>query len=116
PSSSYPISCPHEYFAWNRAKLNVVVRVVPCRGLSHGKTIIIGLMLYYADGKTDCVGQIKLDHLGNALSVDSACNLWLGFWQTDDGPCVSHVVLAPEQHRLLDCDSWFVVDWCDDLE
>ncbi|KAK1990624.1 hypothetical protein LX36DRAFT_390852 [Colletotrichum falcatum] len=116
PNSSYPISRPHEYFAWNRTQLNDVVEVVPCYGLSHGKTIIIGLLFHYADGKTASVGQIRLDRLGKVLIVDSDCKLWLGFWQSDDGPCVSHAVLAPKQPRLLDCDSWLEVEWCDDLE
>ncbi|KAK2059447.1 hypothetical protein LY76DRAFT_542805 [Colletotrichum caudatum] len=116
PNSPYPISRPHEYFAWNRTQLNDVVEVVPCCGLSHGKTIIIGLLFHYADGKTASVGQIRLDRLGKVLIVDSDCKLWLGFWQSSDGPCVSHAVLAPKQPRLIDCDTWLEVEWCDDLE
>ncbi|KAL0929570.1 uncharacterized protein CTRU02_215469 [Colletotrichum truncatum] len=116
PISSYPIFRPHENFAWNRAKLSDVVQFVPCYGNIHRKTIIIGLLLHYTDGKTACVGQIRLDRLGDALSIHSVRKLWLGFWLTDDGPCVSHAVLAPEQPTLLDCESWFGVDWCGDLE
>ncbi|WQF84004.1 hypothetical protein CDEST_09018 [Colletotrichum destructivum] len=61
PSSPYPISRPHEYFAWNKAKLNNVVEITPCRRHSRGRTIIIGLLLHYGDGNTACVGQIKID-------------------------------------------------------
>lgn len=116
PSSPYPISRPHEYFAWNKAKLNNVVEVTPCRRHSRGRTIVIGLLLHYVDGNTACVGQIKLDCLGKPLRVDPACKLWFGFWLTENGPSVLNVLLSQEQPTLVDCDGWFGVDRCDDLE
>ncbi|WQF76305.1 hypothetical protein CDEST_01319 [Colletotrichum destructivum] len=116
PTSSYPIFRHGEYYAWNKAKLNEVVEIVPCRRHHRGRVITIGLLLHYTDGNSACVGQIRLDCLGEASSVDPACKLWLGFWLTDDGPCVSNAVLAQEQPTLPDCESWFLVDWCDNLE
>ncbi|TQN72734.1 hypothetical protein CSHISOI_02737 [Colletotrichum shisoi] len=117
PSSPYPISRPHEYFAWNKANLNSVVEITPCRRRSRGRTITIGLLLHYVDGTTAaCVGQIKLDCLAKPFRVDPARKLWLGFWLTENGPSVLRVLLCQEQPTPVDCDGWFGVDWCDDLE
>ncbi|CCF40620.1 hypothetical protein CH063_11142, partial [Colletotrichum higginsianum] len=72
PTSSYPIFRHGEYYAWNKAKLNEVVEIVPCRRHHRGRVITIGLLLHYTDGNSACVGQIRLDCLGEASSVDPA--------------------------------------------
>lgn len=116
PTSTHPTFAQGEHFVWNRASLNHVAQIFLCRRHSHGRSIITGLLIYYADGHQACVGQVKLDCLGEVLRIDPACKLWLGFWLSDDGPCVSNAVLALQQPRLTDCENWFGVEWRGYLE
>ncbi|KAK1656620.1 hypothetical protein BDP55DRAFT_699441 [Colletotrichum godetiae] len=53
-----------------------VVEFVPCHRQRMGKPIIIGLLLRYADGTSACVGQIRLDCLQRATTVDPNSTLW----------------------------------------
>ncbi|KAK1508142.1 hypothetical protein CABS01_16862 [Colletotrichum abscissum] len=66
----------HEYYAWNRARLKDVVEIAPCRRQRMGKSILIGLLLRYADGTSACVGQIRLDSLQRAVNIDPTSTLW----------------------------------------
>ncbi|KAI3530984.1 hypothetical protein CABS02_14334 [Colletotrichum abscissum] len=112
----YPLSRHDEYYAWNRARLKHVVEIVPCNRQRMGKPIIIGLLLRYADGTSACVGQIRLDCLQRAMTVDPTSTLWLGFWLTGDGPCIGSAILAKEQPVVPACETWFEVEWRDDLQ
>ncbi|KAK1506529.1 hypothetical protein CABS01_16907 [Colletotrichum abscissum] len=112
----YPLSRHGEYYAWNRARLKHVVEIVPCNRQRMGKPIIIGLLLRYADGTSACVGQIRLDCLQRAMTVDPTSTLWLGFWLTGDGPCIGSAILAKEQPVVPACETWFEMEWRDDLQ
>ncbi|KAK1457130.1 hypothetical protein CTAM01_17205, partial [Colletotrichum tamarilloi] len=116
PTSSYPKSRRHAYFAWTSAKLDDVVDIIPCRRCRQGSEIISGLLLRYIDGQQACVGQIRLDQLQNPICVDRDCKMWFKFSLTSDGPIVSGIEQLREAPSLSKREIWFRVDWCGGLE
>ncbi|KAK1445492.1 hypothetical protein CTAM01_17386, partial [Colletotrichum tamarilloi] len=66
----------HIYAETTTCGVRRVVEIVPCNRQRMGKPIIIGLLLRYADGTSACVGQIRLDCLQRAMTVDPTSTLW----------------------------------------
>jgi hypothetical protein len=116
PTSPHPYCRPREYFAWNKAKLDDVIELIPYRRHYRGITSIAGVLLRYADGEQTALGLVRLDSLGAVMRVDVTRKLWLGFVLTNFGPCVASIMQAQEKPNLSSCAEWFGVDWCGDLE
>ncbi|RSL92063.1 hypothetical protein CEP52_014044 [Fusarium oligoseptatum] len=78
-----PMSCPKtlgilDYF-YSAASLEEVVEVTPCRVKLATHSLISGLIFQYANGERACVGDIRLDSLGETLLVQPESRLHLAF-------------------------------------
>ncbi|KAK1585888.1 uncharacterized protein LY79DRAFT_518029 [Colletotrichum navitas] len=114
PSSQHPRSTFFESYFYSTATLDGVRRIVPCQRYIHGKLRIIGLLLQFPGGRQSCVGQVRLDSLGNHLQADGNQSIWLGFSKDDHRPFVSALELSePKQSEGL---SWLEVQLCGTLE
>ncbi|OBR03246.1 hypothetical protein CH63R_12373 [Colletotrichum higginsianum IMI 349063] len=79
PLSQNPISSLSKPYFYSAASLDCVDTIVPCQRYIDGRRHIIGLLLKFPEGRQSCVGQIRLDSLGNPIQAYSIQNLWIGF-------------------------------------
>lgn len=64
------------------AGLKDVVKITPCWREFGDQSCIVGLYLEYSTGRRACVGQCRLDKLGDSLVVKPGQTLWLGSRQS----------------------------------
>ncbi|KAM6511266.1 hypothetical protein FALCPG4_016267 [Fusarium falciforme] len=89
-SSDYPNLHSTDDFLWSCASVENVVAVRPCRRQTGDLVEILGLLLYYSDGKQAPVGQIRFDYLDQPILTHGCQLIYLGFEKTDTkGPFVS---------------------------
>ncbi|KAH7196541.1 uncharacterized protein B0J16DRAFT_377003 [Fusarium flagelliforme] len=112
----------NQYF-YTMAKLEDVVRVVPCQAWAPGSTGIVGLLFIYSDGHREAVGQIRLDYLLPSLSADPAGDMWLGVRQLSYGFVVDAIRLIPSAGKTVyggnsseDGLNWHRIEWRGRLE
>jgi hypothetical protein len=91
-SSDYPKLHSTDEFLWSRASVENVVAVRPCRRQTGDIVEILGLLLYYSDGKQAPVGQVRFDYLDQPILTHGCQLIYLGFEKTEPkGPFVSRV-------------------------
>ncbi|KAF5559478.1 hypothetical protein FNAPI_4697 [Fusarium napiforme] len=85
---------PGSNFISSTAKLQDVRTISVCRSYREGLDIscgepidegIVGLLLTYEDGRQRSIGQIRLDHMGAPLMVNSG-KFWLGSDKSEEEP------------------------------
>ncbi|EEU36051.1 uncharacterized protein NECHADRAFT_102079 [Fusarium vanettenii 77-13-4] len=108
-SSDYPKLHSTDDFLWSRASVENVVAVRPCRRQTGDLMEILGLLLYYSDGKQAPIGQVRFDYLDQPILTDGCPLIYLGFEKTKPkGPFVSRLETAA--HNLDNKVSmWFEV-------
>lgn len=77
PHSNPPAWMQYSWGYYTSALLDGVVQVIPCQ--TGSMPLIIGLLLKYADGTCDCVGQYRHDCLLPPVDVGDAPTLHLAF-------------------------------------
>ncbi|TQN70739.1 hypothetical protein CSHISOI_04722 [Colletotrichum shisoi] len=112
PISRHPKSFSESYF-YTTADLDDIKMIVPCQRYVRGKRRIIGLLLQFPEGRQSCVGQVRLDSLGDPLRADGHQSIWLGFSESDHRPFVSAVVLSKPGNEAT---SWLEVRFYGTLE
>lgn len=85
-SSPYPFSHGTADYFYSSASLEHVVEVTPCQRELATYSPIIGLLLRYADGQRACVGEFRMDCIGETLEVDASHRLHLGFARAKKTP------------------------------
>lgn len=112
----------NQYF-FTTAKLEDVVRVVPCQAWAPGSTGIVGLLFIYSDGHREAVGQIRLDYLLPSMSADPRGDMWLGVRPLSYGFVVDAIRLIPSAGKTVyggnsseDGLTWHRVEWKGRLE
>lgn len=91
-SSAYPYLHSSDDFLWTRASVENVVAVRPCSRQTGDLVEILGLLLYYSDGKQAPVGQVRFDYLDQPILTDGCQLIYLGFAETEPkGPFVSRI-------------------------
>ncbi|CAI0652177.1 unnamed protein product [Colletotrichum noveboracense] len=113
PESPYPKSFSESYF-YSTAILDGIDMITLCQRYVWGKRRIIGLLLQFSGGRQSCVGQIRLDCLGNPLPLGSHQSIWLGFSKDDHRPFVS--VLEFSEPKPTEGVWWFEVELFGRLE
>lgn len=82
-SMSTPMSCPKTHrivkYFYSAASLEDVVEVTPCEIKLATHSHMSGLIFQYANGERACVGEIRLDCLGEPLLVQPKSRLHLAF-------------------------------------
>lgn len=109
-SSPYPFSHGTADYFYSSA-----VEVTPCQRELATYSPIIGLLLRYADGQRACVGEFRMDCIGETLEVDASHRLHLGFARAKKiPPHVSKLELChPQDGGSL---RWLSVPWTGKLE
>jgi hypothetical protein len=111
PLSAYPEAKRfYEDYYYTSAALDDVAVVIPCRRQIAGTEVITGLLLRDASGHTSCVGQVRLDSLGDPIEVPVHPPQKLGFSFSSTkwgGHSVSGVVVAPPSE--MEGTTWLVL-------
>ncbi|CAG7561249.1 unnamed protein product, partial [Fusarium equiseti] len=112
----------NQYF-FTMAKLEGVVRVVPCQAWAPGSTGIVGLLFIYSDGHREALGQIRFGYLLPSLSADPTGDMWLGVRPLSYGFVVDAIRLIPSAGKTVyggnpseDGLNWHRVEWRGRLE
>lgn len=94
-----PTSSPHsiitnqEDYFYNSLDLAGLVIITPCR--TKGDKAVSGLLLHFADGHRDSVGEVRLDSLGQTLNISEKETVVLGFRRHDGRyPYVSDIATS----------------------
>ncbi|KAI8959431.1 hypothetical protein F5Y11DRAFT_368065 [Daldinia sp. FL1419] len=95
PASPYPESTSLEDYFYTSASLEGVVAVTPCRVKQANIFIFTGMLLHYANGYENAVGQVRFDCLDDIFRVDSSETLTLGFLTMGGCPYVANIQLSP---------------------
>jgi hypothetical protein len=83
PDSPYP-EAVHGGFAYSWASLEGVVKVTPYQRRMSGRAVVLGLMLEYQNGDKACVGQMRLDCLGEPLTLAEGDALHIGIANSEE--------------------------------
>ncbi|KAF4338689.1 hypothetical protein FBEOM_7395 [Fusarium beomiforme] len=78
-----PVNCKYHY---SSAELEGVRTITSCQSWKDDDDrpdAILGLLFTYADGRQRCVGQVRVDFLGEPIYVTSE-NLWIGYRETEE--------------------------------
>lgn len=112
--SPHPKATFFESYFYSTADLEGIERIVPCQRNILGRQHIIGLCLDFPEGRRSCVGQVRLDSLGNSVQLGAHHSVWLGFSKEDHRPFVSALELSePEPGESV---SWLEIPPCGRLE
>lgn len=120
PLSPHPRAASHEPYHYTAAPLDGICEITPCRGINHGRQMVIGILLQYESGHIDCVGQIRRDWLGDPVVIDPSQNMVLGFTRVQSGPwerCsyLFDVRFSRSEPSISEV-TWFEVPWHGTLE
>ncbi|KEY64398.1 hypothetical protein S7711_08458 [Stachybotrys chartarum IBT 7711] len=103
----------HHLF-WSSAPLAGVVTVEHCRVKVERSWEITGLLFCYKDEPTKALGQVRLDCLTGARTVDPTQQLWFQFrLNKGQRPVVIRVEVTKPPNPDV---TWFSVPWSDTLE
>lgn len=99
-----------DYF-YSDATLEGVVQVTPCRRELATYSPVIGLLLCYADGRRACIGEFRMDCVGQTLEVDDTSRgLHLGFARAEKvPPHLARLELRPPRHK--GSLRWLSLEW-----
>ncbi|WQF81014.1 hypothetical protein CDEST_06028 [Colletotrichum destructivum] len=114
PLSQHPEAAFSKPYFYSAASLDCVDTIVPCQRYIDGRRHIIGLLLKFPEGRQSCVGQIRLDSLGNPIQAYSHQNLWIGFSLVHRRLFVSALTLS--EPNLTEGLSWLKVQLHGTLE
>lgn len=109
PHSPLPSWFQQSWGYFTSAPLNNVIRVTTCQTGSGDTASIIGLLLEYADGSLDCVGQYRYDSTLRPLDVGDALMLRIGFSRRLG--CYHHVAKVTVDVSSSDLDFWLELPW-----
>lgn len=123
PNATFSMPTPMSYpqthgildYYYSAASLEEVVEVTPCQVKLATHSHISGLIFQYANGERACVGEIRLDCLGETLLVQPKSRLHLAFKMERS---VGHHVTKVWLDNTLDKGSreWLSLPWTGVLE
>ncbi|KAJ4263567.1 hypothetical protein NW762_006387 [Fusarium torreyae] len=92
-NKAHELEVPECKYYYSSVELDGVRQITPCKSWrSRRPDAILGLLLTYADGRQRCVGEVRLDFLGDPMDV-SLEKMWLGHIErkkVGSNPCSAH--------------------------
>ncbi|RSL57077.1 hypothetical protein CEP54_008467 [Fusarium duplospermum] len=76
-----PVKSIGEHVFFTSAVLKDVIKITPCRHAD--KPGISGMLLTYADGHRESLGEVRLNGLQEPIEIDERDTMWLGFEHDD---------------------------------
>ena len=119
-----PAPSPHPYrrsmvdYFYSAASLQQVVEITPCWRCLGKYAAVVGLLLRYADGRQTCVGEFRMDCIGETLPVGHAQGFYLGFVRAERIP--PHIAKLELSHPQEEVGAmkvhWLSLSWTGKLE
>lgn len=123
PASPCPRTASTEFWHYSSCSLENVVAIQSCIEMTEQHRPIVGMLVSYADGHQECVGQWRFDWASKLIMTSGTDGLHLCHQRTRYGSSLRHRYIGTvavqttvrQTSRVAD-GQWIAVDWTGMLE